>query len=94
MDKASIVRDAIGYVQELKEEERRLIAEVAELERAKGEKLNASEFTQDDNLALNRRRNKRSRTSLLGHGSPSKPSIEVMEVNALSLSLSTYLELI
>lgn len=32
MDKASVIQDAIGYIQELQEEERRLLAEVAELE--------------------------------------------------------------
>lgn len=34
MNKASIVKDAISYIQELQEEERKLTAEVAEVEAA------------------------------------------------------------
>ncbi|ONK69544.1 uncharacterized protein A4U43_C05F24090 [Asparagus officinalis] len=82
MDKASIIKDAIDYVQELQEEERRLMTEVTELESAKKEKSNVSDITQADYLVVGERRKKRiSRTSLLAPGSPGTPWLEVMELS-------------
>lgn len=81
MDKASIVKDAIDYIQELQKEERRMMAEVAMLEE---KSPCVSEISQDDEcLAFEKRRGKRCRSSVLAPGSLSKPCIQVMEVNLL-----------
>ncbi|KAJ6854101.1 transcription factor bHLH35-like [Iris pallida] len=48
MDKASIIKDAIGYIQELQEQERKMVAEITELELRSQDTSPISEITQDD----------------------------------------------
>ncbi|KAJ6806698.1 transcription factor bHLH35-like [Iris pallida] len=83
MDKASIIKDAIGYIQELQEQERRMLAEITELELRSQDTSPMSEITQDDYLVLNNgKRMKRttSSSSISSAGPPDKLSIEVMEL--------------
>ena len=97
MDKASILKDAINYIQELQLEEKRITAEVAELEAAKEEKSSVSETTQDEHQVLsNKRRKKSSGSSLLSASSLGKPCVQVTEVKRLaqeSHNFKTYVHL-
>ncbi|XP_017699987.1 transcription factor bHLH35-like isoform X2 [Phoenix dactylifera] len=76
MDKASIIKDAISYIQELQEQERRILAEISELESGKQGRLPIGDTKRDDAHFM--QRNKKTRTS---RGSPSFPSIEVIETD-------------
>lgn len=81
MDKASIIKDAIGYIQQLQEQEQMLLSEISELELS-------NEFTdiiygmEQDDVA------KISPGWPLAPGSTFMPSIEVSEVRLICLGLS------
>ncbi|GAB4838280.1 hypothetical protein Ancab_027808 [Ancistrocladus abbreviatus] len=47
MDKASIIKDAIDYIQELHEEERRILAEISELEQGKSKQRSSDSLSDD-----------------------------------------------
>lgn len=87
MDKASIIKDAIDYIQVLQEQESRMVAELSQLDIIKEEKTAISVTTEEDRLVLGSRKKTSvaSSSSQLPPGSPGKPSIEVMEVRALLL---------
>ncbi|KAG6386592.1 hypothetical protein SASPL_151759 [Salvia splendens] len=55
MDKASIIRDAIGYIKSLQDEERRIVAEVSDLE------LNNDFFGMDEDVMKFRSNSKRTK---------------------------------
>ncbi|KAG1364498.1 putative Ubiquitin-conjugating enzyme E2 22 [Cocos nucifera] len=79
MDKASIIKDAIDYIQELQEQERRMQAEISELESGKEEKAPIVDTERDDVNFTQRKKKKSSRGSPLAPGSPSSASIELMD---------------
>ena len=84
MDKTSIVMDAINYIQELQQEEKRMTAAVAEQQSATEEKSSVSEITQDVHQVLgNKRRKKRSGSSILAPSSLAKSCVPVKEVKFL-----------
>lgn len=84
MDKASIIKDAIDYIQELQEQERRMQAEVSELESWKEEKAAIGDTERDDVNFTQRKKKRPSRGSPSAPGFSSSPSIEVMDVSSLS----------
>ncbi|PHU28385.1 Transcription factor bHLH27 [Capsicum chinense] len=59
MDKASIIKDAIEYIQDLHEQERRIRAEISVLESGRSKKNNDVEFDQDGSFDLKPKRSKR-----------------------------------
>jgi hypothetical protein len=86
MDKASIIKDAIEYIQELHEQERRIQAEIVELESGKMKKNPGYDFDQDLPILLRSKKKKIDQFYDSG-GSRTLP-IEVLEVSStLSLSL-------
>ena len=90
MDKASIIKDAISYIQELQEEEKKLQAEVSELESVNEIKPSASDDSEIDHLmrfSPPKKKKVMSTSSLPLYLSSS--TIELVEVSfSLSLSLS------
>ncbi|KAJ3679460.1 hypothetical protein LUZ60_017471 [Juncus effusus] len=94
MDKASIIKDAIEYIQQLQEEEKNILADISELERKREKKVNYEEI--DDMISSPRKKNKSmssSSLSLLYAGSSS--AIELVELkvseigdNVLAISLT------
>ncbi|XP_010927251.1 transcription factor bHLH35 [Elaeis guineensis] len=80
MDKASIVKDAIDYIQELQEQERRILAEISELESGKEEKLPIGDTKREDVCFTQRKKIRTSPASPLATGSPSLRSIQVIEL--------------
>ncbi|KAB2626355.1 transcription factor bHLH35 [Pyrus ussuriensis x Pyrus communis] len=58
MDKASIIKDAIDYIQELHEQERRIQTEIVELESGKSNKKLGSDFEQDLPILLRSKKKK------------------------------------
>lgn len=83
MDKVSIVKDAIDYVLELQQEERRMMAEVAELEKSSSPSSSSVSRIAEDvsrHLTLSKGCRKRRRSSIFALGSPGKPFIELTEV--------------
>nr|WNV26548.1 anthocyanin biosynthesis-related HLH transcription factor [Lilium hybrid division I] len=80
MDKASIVKDAIMYIEELQEQERRMLAEISEIESNKGvTKQCESVLT----TGSKKRRLRRAPSS------PPTPSIEVIELRVCELGDKT-----
>ncbi|RCV32962.1 hypothetical protein SETIT_7G045100v2 [Setaria italica] len=88
MDKASIVRDAIAYIQQLQEEERRVLAEVSALESSSD---TAATVKTEDHAAAGDadsypRRTKRTRTAAADGGSvtlsvdDASPPVQILEV--------------
>lgn len=71
MDKASIIKDAIEYIQELHEQERKLMAEIGELEGGKQTMATSSDVS---HAGLSHSRTHRRRTA-------DSNSIEVLEVS-------------
>ena len=91
MDKASIIKDAIEYIQELHEQERRIQAEIMELESGKLNKNPGYGFEQELPILL--RSKKKKTDQFYDSGGPRISPIEVLEVSPLSLSLSLSLSL-
>ncbi|KAA8535822.1 hypothetical protein F0562_030858 [Nyssa sinensis] len=79
MDKASIVKDAIDYIQELHEQERRIQAEISELESGKSKKNSVFDFDQELPPSLLRSKKKRIEQGYDSGGSRISP-IEVLEL--------------
>lgn len=52
MDKASIIKDAIDYIQHLHEQERNIEAEISELESGKQIKQNSSDIDYEQDLPV------------------------------------------
>ncbi|XP_072972839.1 transcription factor bHLH35-like [Typha angustifolia] len=76
MDKASILKDAIDYIQQLQDQERRILAEVSEVDSLKEDKGSFGDLEQLDDLSCFPQRNKRRRSM----GSPTPSSIEVIDL--------------
>ncbi|XP_058068133.1 transcription factor bHLH35-like [Magnolia sinica] len=81
MDKASIIKDAIDYIQELHDQERRIQAEIADLEVGKQKKPSDFEV---DHGRLSVARTKKKRTDqgreVDGPGGPPAAPIEILEL--------------
>ncbi|PAN37408.1 hypothetical protein GQ55_7G084000 [Panicum hallii var. hallii] len=77
MDKASIVRDAIAYIEQLQEEERRVLAEISALESSSGVAA-AAEFKAEDADSYPWPR-KRTRTAA-GGSTHASPPLQILEV--------------
>ncbi|XP_009760781.1 transcription factor bHLH35 isoform X2 [Nicotiana tabacum] len=96
MDKASIIKDAIDYIQELHDQERRIQAEISELESGRSKKNTSVEFDQDGSFDA---KPKRSRTLEQQYGydssgsttrsSPSSSPVEVLELRVSSMGEKT-----
>ena len=81
MDKASIIKDAIDYIQELHNQERRIQAEIMDLESGKSKKsvlCSSPDFEQEFPVML--RSKKKKIDPLSDSGGPRTSSIEVLEV--------------
>lgn len=78
MDKASIIKDAIDYIQELHEQERRIQAEISELELKKNTFV---EFDQETISYIPKPKRTRIEHSFDNGGSRSCP-IEILEVGS------------
>lgn len=85
MDKASIIKDAIEYIQELHEQERTIQAEILELESGKLKKNPGYGFEQELPTLL--RSKKKKTDQFYDSGGPRTSPIEVLEVSP-SLPLS------
>lgn len=82
MDKASIIKDAIDYIHDLHDQERRIQAEIYELESGKLKKITGYEFDQDQ-LPLLLRSKRKKTEQYFSYDSPvSRISpIEVLDVS-------------
>ena len=88
MDKASIIKDAIDYIQELHDQEKRIQAEIMDLESGKLKKNPGYDFDDQELPVLLRSKKKKTDQFYDSGGSRISP-IEVLEVSTtLSLSLS------
>jgi len=79
MDKASIIKDAIEYIQELHEQERTIQAEILELESRKLKKNPGYGFEQELPILL--RSKKKKTDQFYDSGGPRTSPIEVLEVS-------------
>ncbi|KAG2692004.1 hypothetical protein I3760_08G032700 [Carya illinoinensis] len=87
MDKASIIKDAIKYIQELQEQERRIQAEIMELESVKSKKNLGYDFEQELPILL---RSKKKRTDQFYDSGVSRTSpIEVLELRVTDMGDKT-----
>lgn len=96
MDKASIIKDAIDYIQELQEQERRIQGEIVELESGKMKKKNSSVYDLEEEMpGLLRSKKKRTTDqSFDSRGSRASSPVEDLEVGGLSLSPPTNIKLL
>lgn len=79
MDKASIIKDAIDYIQELHDQESRILAEIGELETGKLKKNPGFEYDQE----LPGLRSKKTKLDNIFYYGESRASpIEVLEVHS------------
>jgi hypothetical protein len=84
MDKASIIKDAIEYIEQLQAEERRMLQEVRALEAAGGSDEERYEY--DEGLLMQAERTKKMRRarsavpSVAGGGTAPPPPVEVLEL--------------
>lgn len=91
MDKASIIKDAIDYIQDLHEQERRIQAEISELESGKSKKSPPGyEFEQEIPVLVSKSKKKRTQHCYDSGGSRVSP-IEVLEVWCHFLPIQTKL---
>ncbi|OMO90095.1 hypothetical protein CCACVL1_07513 [Corchorus capsularis] len=84
MDKASIIKDAIDYIQELHEQESRIQAEIMELETGKLKKNPGFEYEQELPVLLKSKKSKLDNIFDSG-GSPTSP-IEVLELKVTHMA--------
>ncbi|KAJ7979397.1 Transcription factor bHLH35 [Quillaja saponaria] len=93
MDKASIIKDAIEYIQELNEQERRLEAEIMELESGKLSKNPGYEFEQAELPVLLRSKKKKTeqqqRLLYDSEGSTNNSPIEILELRVTYMGEKT-----
>ncbi|XP_059461233.1 transcription factor bHLH35 [Corylus avellana] len=87
MDKASIIKDAIEYIQELHEQERRIQAEIMELESGKSKKNSGYGFEQELPILL--RSKKKKTDQFYDSGGPRTSPIEVLELRATYMGEKT-----
>uniref|UniRef100_A0ACD5U9J3 Uncharacterized protein n=1 Tax=Avena sativa TaxID=4498 RepID=A0ACD5U9J3_AVESA len=90
MDKASIIQDAIGYIEELQEEERQLLAEISDLESAgctavvKTEKVvSVGSQAEEEDAAPRKKMRRTSSASAINDGaicSPATRPVQILEV--------------
>ncbi|PHT75924.1 Transcription factor bHLH35 [Capsicum annuum] len=88
MDKASIIKDAIDYIQNLHEQERRIRAEILVLESGRSKKNSDVEFDQDGSFDSKAKRSKRleqkyeyDSSGSTTRSSPSSFPVDVLEEN-------------
>ncbi|KAL5549394.1 hypothetical protein UlMin_004625 [Ulmus minor] len=89
MDKASIIKDAIDYIQELHEQERRIQAEIMELESTKLKKNPGFDFGEDLPILL--RSKKKKTEQFYDSGGPRTSPIEVFELRVTYMGEKTLL---
>ncbi|PHU28295.1 Transcription factor bHLH35 [Capsicum chinense] len=96
MDKASIIKDAIEYIQDLHEQERRIRAEISVLESGRSKKNSDVEFDQDGSFDLKPKRSKRleqqydyDSSESTTKSSPSSSPIDVLELRVSSMGEKT-----
>lgn len=89
MDKASIIKDAIEYIQELHEQERTIQAEIMELESGKLNKNPGYGFEQDLPILLTSKKKKKT-DQFYDSGGPRTSPIEVIEVSSSDLPISFF----
>ncbi|CAB4262095.1 unnamed protein product [Prunus armeniaca] len=87
MDKASIIKDAIDYIQELHEQERRIQTEIGELESGRSKKNLGSEFDQELPVLL--RSKKKKIEQLYDSGGSRTSTIEVLELRVTYMGEKT-----
>ncbi|XP_068325660.1 transcription factor bHLH35-like isoform X2 [Pyrus communis] len=87
MDKASIIKDAIDYIQELHEQERRIQTEIVELESGKSNKKLGSDFEQDLPVLL--RSKKKKIEHLYDCGESRISTIEILELRVTYMGEKT-----
>ncbi|TQE11336.1 hypothetical protein C1H46_003070 [Malus baccata] len=87
MDKASVIKDAIDYIQELHEQERRIQTEIVELESRKSNKKSGSDFEQDLPVLL--RSKKKKIEQLYDCGGSRISTIEILELRVTYMGEKT-----
>ncbi|KAM1305235.1 hypothetical protein ACFX2F_022797 [Malus domestica] len=87
MDKASVIKDAIDYIQELHEQERRIQTEIVELESGKSNKKSGSDFEQDLPVLL--RSKKKKIKQLYDCGGSRISTIEILELRVTYMGEKT-----
>ncbi|EOY32054.1 Basic helix-loop-helix DNA-binding superfamily protein isoform 1 [Theobroma cacao] len=87
MDKASIIKDAIDYIQELHEQERRIQAEILELESGKLKKNPGYEFDQELPVLLRSKKTKLE--NIFDSGGSRTSPIEVLELKVTHMGEKT-----
>lgn len=87
MDKASIIKDAIDYIQQLHEQERRIQAEIMELESGKAKKGSSGYDFDQDLPVLLRSKKKKIEQFYDSAGSTRTSPIEVIDVSSCWKSL-------
>ncbi|KAM1172441.1 hypothetical protein ACFX2I_022542 [Malus domestica] len=88
MDKASVIKDAIDYIQELHEQERRIQTEIVELiESGKSNKKSGSDFEQDLPVLL--RSKKKKIEQLYDCGGSRISTIEILELRVTYMGEKT-----
>jgi len=80
LDKASIIKDAIDYIQDLQEQETRLQAEIMELESERSEKDKGYEFESELPVLLTSKKTRYDHIS--DHREPRSDPIEVHQVSS------------
>ncbi|URE15817.1 hypothetical protein MUK42_11809 [Musa troglodytarum] len=89
MDKASIIKDAIDYIQQLQEQERKMKEEISELEPFREEKMPMGDFEYDVVPFMQQRKKKRTPWSRPAPGSPTSLPIEVLELRVNEMGEKT-----
>ncbi|XVF47613.1 hypothetical protein PTKIN_Ptkin03bG0124000 [Pterospermum kingtungense] len=87
MDKASIIKDAIDYIQELHEQENKIQAEIIELESGKLNKNPGYEYEQDLPVLLRSKKTKLD--NILEYGGSTTSPIEVLELKVTHMGEKT-----
>ncbi|PRQ37134.1 putative transcription factor bHLH family [Rosa chinensis] len=89
MDKASIIKDAIDYIRELHDQEKRIQAEIMDLESGKSKKgvIGSSDFEQELPVLL--RSKKKKTEQLYDSGGSRTSSIEVLELRVTYMGEKT-----
>ncbi|XP_006372183.1 transcription factor bHLH35 isoform X2 [Populus trichocarpa] len=87
LDKASIIKDAIDYIQDLQEQETRLQAEIMELESERSEKDKGYEFESELPVLLTSKKTRYDHIS--DHREPRSDPIEVHQLRVSSMGEKT-----